>query len=73
VCCSAYAFVSHRESTPRRPTEEGVLIKGRPSPEEVMSRLGRHLERIKRLGVSGPGLGDLRKTYLEIEFEEKTG
>ncbi|MGC8831022.1 MAG: AbrB/MazE/SpoVT family DNA-binding domain-containing protein [Thermoproteota archaeon] len=55
------------------PTEEGVLIKGRPSPEEVMSRLGRHLERIKRLGVSGPGLGDLRKTYLEIEFEEKTG
>ncbi len=55
------------------PTEEGVLIRGRPSPEEVMSRLWKHLEKIKRLGVSGPRLGDLRKIYLEIEFEEKTG
>ena len=55
------------------PLEEGVLIKGRPSPEEVMSRLGKHAERIKKLGVSGPRLGDLGKICLEIEFEEKTG
>ncbi|MEM3523578.1 MAG: AbrB/MazE/SpoVT family DNA-binding domain-containing protein [Thermoproteota archaeon] len=55
------------------PTEEGVLIRGRPSPEELMSRLEKHVETVKGLGVSGPRLGELRKTYLEIEFEEKTG
>ncbi|MCS7138620.1 MAG: AbrB/MazE/SpoVT family DNA-binding domain-containing protein [Crenarchaeota archaeon] len=55
------------------PTEEGVLIRGRPSPQEIMSRLNNHVEYLKRLKVSGPRLGELKKTYLEIEFEEKTG
>lgn len=55
------------------PTEEGILIRGRPSPEELMSRLEKHVETLKRLGVTGPRLGELRKTYLEMEFEEKKG
>ncbi|MEM2208718.1 MAG: AbrB/MazE/SpoVT family DNA-binding domain-containing protein [Nitrososphaerota archaeon] len=52
------------------PTIEGILIKGRPSIEEIMDRLKKHIEKIKRIGISGPKLGDLKKVYLEMEFEE---
>lgn len=52
------------------PTAEGILIRGRPSPEELMKRLEGHVDRIRRLGISGPRLGDLREVYMEMEFEE---
>ena len=52
------------------PTTEGILIKGKPSIEEIMDRLKKHIERIKGIGISGPKLGDLKKVYLEMEFEE---
>jgi len=53
------------------PTVEGLLIKGRPPPDEVMVKLKEHVEKIRGMGVEGPSLGDLRKVYLEMEFEEK--
>ncbi len=53
------------------PTVEGLLIKGRPSPDEVMARLKEHEENVRRMGVAGPNLGDLRRVYLEMEFEER--
>jgi len=53
------------------PTVEGILIKGRPPPDEVMAKLEEHVEKIRRMGVEGPNLGDLRKVCLEMEFEEK--
>jgi len=52
------------------PTVEGLLIKGRPPPDEVMVKLEEHVKKIRRMGVEGPNLGDLRKAYLEMEFEE---
>lgn len=55
------------------PTSEGILIRGKPSPEEIMKRLEEHVEKIRRMGVSGPKLGDLSKAYLEMEFEENAG
>ncbi|MEM3073058.1 MAG: AbrB/MazE/SpoVT family DNA-binding domain-containing protein [Candidatus Bathyarchaeia archaeon] len=55
------------------PRVEGLLIRGRPTPDEIMNRLKRHVEEVKKMGVSGPGLGDLKKVYLEMEFEEKMG
>ena len=53
------------------PTVEGLLIKGRPPPDEVIAKLKEHVEKIRRMGVEGPNLRDLRKVYLEMEFEEK--
>lgn len=54
------------------PTVEGLLIKGRPPPDEIMDRLKRRVEAIKG-GIPGPKLGDLKKVYLEMEFEESAG
>jgi AbrB family looped-hinge helix DNA binding protein len=54
-------------------TSEGILIRGKPSQEEIMKRLKEHVEKIRRIGVSSPKLGDLSKAYLEMEFEENTG
>ncbi|MEM3516417.1 MAG: AbrB/MazE/SpoVT family DNA-binding domain-containing protein [Candidatus Bathyarchaeia archaeon] len=53
------------------PTVEGLLIKGKPSLNEIMNRLKKHIEEVKKLGASGPSLGELKKIYLEMEFEEK--
>jgi bifunctional DNA-binding transcriptional regulator/antitoxin component of YhaV-PrlF toxin-antitoxin module len=55
------------------PTVEGLLIKGRPSPPEIMDRLKKHVEAVRGMGVPSLKLGDLKKVYLEMEFEEKTG
>ncbi|KPV63574.1 MAG: SpoVT / AbrB like domain protein [Candidatus Bathyarchaeota archaeon BA1] len=52
------------------PTVEGLLIRGRPSLDEVMARLEEHVKKIRSMGVEGPKLGDLRKVHLEMEFEE---
>ena len=54
------------------PTAEGLLIRGRMPPEEVVVKLKEHIDKIKSMGVTGPHPGDLRKVYLEMEFEEST-
>lgn len=53
------------------PKEEGILLRGRPSPGEILTALEQHVSKLKSLGVKGPRLGDLRAVYLEMEFEEK--
>jgi AbrB family looped-hinge helix DNA binding protein len=53
------------------PTGEGILVKGRPSPEQILEMLRRHEEEVKALGARSPKLGDLQRSYLEEEFEEQ--
>ena len=52
------------------PEEDGVLIRGRPSPLETEREIERHLSELKAKGIRGPRLGELKKVYLEMEFEE---
>ena len=52
------------------PEEDGVLIRGRPSPQETEREIERHLSELKTKGIRGPKLGELKKVYLEMEFEE---
>ncbi len=49
--------------------EDGILLRGRPSLNQLLENLEKHRERIKALGVKA-SLGDLREIYLEMEFEE---
>jgi AbrB family looped-hinge helix DNA binding protein len=53
------------------PTANGLLIKGRAQPAEALTKLKEHINKIRSMGIAGPNLGDLKKVYLEIEFEEK--
>ena len=55
------------------PGEEGVLIRGRPSPKEIEQEIERHVSELKAKGIKGPRLGELKKVYLEMEFEETHG
>lgn len=55
------------------PGEEGVLIRGRPSQLETDRVIERHLSELKAKGIRGPRLGELKKVYLEMEFEETHG
>jgi AbrB family looped-hinge helix DNA binding protein len=55
------------------PEEDGVLIRGRPSTRETEQEIERHLSELKARGITGPRLGELRKVYLEMEFEETLG
>lgn len=55
------------------PGEEGVLIRGRPSPQETKQEIERHLSELKAKGIRGARLGELKKVYLEMEFEETLG
>jgi len=50
--------------------EDGILVRGRPSPEEAMVLLREHARKVEALGVKSPRLGELKKAYLEMEFEE---
>jgi len=52
------------------PEEGGVLIRGRPSPQETEREIERHISELKTKGIRGPRLGELKKVYLEMEFEE---
>jgi AbrB family looped-hinge helix DNA binding protein len=52
------------------PEEDGVLIRGRPSPQETEREIERHVSELKTKGIRGPRLGELKKVYLEMEFEE---
>jgi AbrB family looped-hinge helix DNA binding protein len=63
--------INEGESVSIEPLTEGLLIKGKPSPEEIMNRLNSHLEKIEKLNIKGSKLGELRKVYLEVEFEEE--
>ena len=62
--------VKRGEAVLIEPTGEGILVKGRPSPEQILTVLGQHEERIKALGARSPKLGELEAAYLEEEFEE---
>ena len=54
------------------PTNEGLLLKRRPTPEEILEALQRHTTKLRNAGIKGPKLGELKTTtYLEMEFEEK--
>jgi len=64
--------IEEGQSVIMEPTSEGLLIRGRIPPEEVVVKLKEHIGKIKSMGVAGPHLGDLRKVYLEMEFEEST-
>ena len=55
------------------PEEEGVLIRGRPSIQETEREIETHLSDLKAKGIKGPKLGELKKVYLEMEFEETHG
>ncbi|WP_309493611.1 AbrB/MazE/SpoVT family DNA-binding domain-containing protein [Candidatus Hecatella orcuttiae] len=63
--------INQGESVTIEPASEGLLIRGKPSPDEVMRRLKNHVEKIKTMATEEPKLGDLKKTYLEEEFEEE--
>lgn len=62
--------INEEKTVMLEPTPEGLLIRGRPSPTEIMDKLREHTMRIKTMGLKGPRLGDVRKLYLEMEFEE---
>jgi AbrB family looped-hinge helix DNA binding protein len=52
------------------PEEDGVLIRGRPSTRETEQEIERHLSELEARKIAGPRLGELKKVYLEMEFEE---
>lgn len=52
------------------PEESGVLIRGRPSIQHIEHEIEKHVAELKNMGVKGSKLGELKKTYLEMEFEE---
>ncbi|MGQ9469711.1 MAG: AbrB/MazE/SpoVT family DNA-binding domain-containing protein [Nitrososphaerales archaeon] len=53
------------------PRDEGILLRGRPSPNEIFTILEQHVSKLRSSGVKGPRLGDLKSVYLEMEFQEK--
>jgi AbrB family looped-hinge helix DNA binding protein len=55
------------------PEEDGVLIRGRPSARETEQEIERHVSELRARGITGPRPGELKKVYLEMEFEEKHG
>lgn len=63
--------INQGRSVTIEPASEGILIKGRPSPDGVMNTLRNHVEKVKAMELKEPRLGDLKKTYLEVEFEEE--
>jgi len=48
--------------------EDGIILSGRPSIQELFKKLEEHRRKIKSMGVKAK-LGDLRGIYLEMEFE----
>ena len=53
-----------------KPTEEGLLIRGKPSIDEIVRMLDEHVKGLSEGGVIGPILGELKKINLEMEFDE---
>jgi len=52
------------------PRDDGLLVKGKPSIEEIENALRQHISKLGDLGIKGAKLGELKKVYLEMEFEE---
>jgi AbrB family looped-hinge helix DNA binding protein len=48
------------------PEENGVPVKGRPSPEETDAQIQRHLSELKSMGIRGPRLGELKKVTWKV-------
>jgi len=63
--------VKEGEAVLIEPTDEGILVKGRPSHEQVLKMFREHEEKIKVMGAKSPKLGELQTAYLEKEFEEQ--
>jgi len=49
---------------------EGILLRGRPSPREVLEYLRQREERLRVLGAREPRPGELAAASLEEEFDE---
>jgi AbrB family looped-hinge helix DNA binding protein len=49
---------------------EGVLLRSRPSPREVLEYLRQREERLRALGAREPQPGELAAASLEEEFDE---
>ena len=49
---------------------EGIMLRGRPSPREVLGYLRQREERLRALGAREPRLGELAAASLEEEFDE---
>ncbi|HVB12095.1 MAG TPA: AbrB/MazE/SpoVT family DNA-binding domain-containing protein [Nitrososphaerales archaeon] len=58
------------ENVTVEPREEGILLKGRPSKEEVLIYLRDHASKLESLNIRPFKLGDLKSTYQEIEYRE---
>jgi len=58
------------EEIAMEPTEEGILLKGRPTREEVLLLLEEHRSKIRSLKIKGSNLGELRGAYQEIEYAD---
>lgn len=57
------------EEVAMEPREEGLLLKGRPSKEEVVSLLRDHASKLKSLRVPGSRIGELKDAHQEMEYE----
>ena len=53
------------------PRDEGILVKRCPTLEETLDALKEHTAKLRDRGIKGPKLGELKKVFLEMEFEEK--
>lgn len=57
------------------PVSEGLLIKGRPSPDEIMDRQNSHIEKIKAMRIreakNRRPEKDLRRIFRRTELEPK--
>ncbi len=51
------------------PLEDGLIIKRRKTPEEILKALSKYRERRRKAGIVGK-LGELAKIDLEAEFDE---
>ncbi len=51
------------------PLEDGLIIKRRKTPEEILKALSKYRERRRKAGIVGK-LGELARIDLEAEFDE---
>jgi hypothetical protein len=49
---------------------EGIMLRGRPSPREVLGYLRQREERLRVFGAREPQPGELAAASLEEEFDE---
>ena len=61
--------IKEGEEVAIEPREDGILLRGRPTMEELRALLDKHSSKMKALKVKGSKLGELKDTYQELEFE----